>query len=191
MTNFDLFAGDFPQFAGFDFTNPIVDPSIQSLPSQPGSFPVAPAYTSPVSATVSPIAQGFEHSVGKKRKLDTADSNSQQAIDEAARVAAEEDKRRRNTAASARFRIKKKQREQALEAKAKDMENKVTKLEARVQQLETENAWLRGLITDGSGGKTSSSDIRAMLNKHEESNSERSTGGRTDGVGTKREASKA
>ena len=63
-------------------------------------------------------------------------------------MAAEEDKRRRNTAASARFRVKKKQREQALEKTAKEMSDKVQILEARVNQLEMENKWLKGLITE-------------------------------------------
>ena len=68
-------------------------------------------------------------------------------------MAAEEDKRRRNTAASARFRVKKKQREQALEKQAKEMTDKVSALESKVQQLEMENKWLKGLITDKNEGK--------------------------------------
>ncbi|KAM0795047.1 hypothetical protein BDR22DRAFT_787434, partial [Usnea florida] len=59
---------------------------------------------------------------------------------------AEEDKRRRNTAASARFRVKKKQREMALEISAKNLENKTRQLEQRIGRLETENEWLRGLV---------------------------------------------
>ena len=39
-------------------------------------------------------------------------------LEEQSRSMAEDDKRRRNTAASARFRVKKKQREQALEKRA-------------------------------------------------------------------------
>jgi len=183
MANFDLFLGDF-QFADFpNFTNPIIDPAIQSLPPQ-GNYPVGTSYTSPVSSAVSPIAPGFDSAAGKKRKLENADVSSQPSTDEVARVAAEEDKRRRNTAASARFRIKKKQREQALEKTAKEMTEKVSLLEARVQQLETENNWLKGLITEKNGGKATSSEIRAMLAKREES-AERSSGSRTDGVGTK------
>lgn len=69
-------------------------------------------------------------------------------MDEAARIAAEEDKRRRNTAASARFRIKKKQREQALEKSAKEMTEKAQRLETKVHQLEMENKWLKSLITE-------------------------------------------
>lgn len=68
-------------------------------------------------------------------------------ISEISRQTAEEDKRRRNTAASARFRIKKKQREQALERSAKEMSDKVAKFEDRIRMLETENKWLKDLIT--------------------------------------------
>ncbi|KAI8994621.1 hypothetical protein BDB01DRAFT_693899, partial [Pilobolus umbonatus] len=57
-----------------------------------------------------------------------------------------EDKRRRNTAASARFRMKKKQREQALEETAKAMTQKADALEERVIELEKEAAWLRALV---------------------------------------------
>ncbi|KAK8180364.1 uncharacterized protein BKA78DRAFT_239499, partial [Phyllosticta capitalensis] len=69
-------------------------------------------------------------------------------MEELSRLAAEEDKRRRNTAASARFRIKKKQREQQLEKTAKEMTDKVSSLESRIAQLEMENKWLKGLITE-------------------------------------------
>ncbi|CAI6338672.1 unnamed protein product [Periconia digitata] len=159
-------AGDFHFDAGFSgfSNNPIIDTSIPDLSGS--NYPVAATYTSPVSpSAVSPAVPGFDAT-----------------NDEAARVAAEEDKRRRNTAASARFRIKKKQREQTLEKTAKEMTDRVNLLEDRIRQLETENAWLKGLITEKNGGKTSTSEIKAMLNKHEEG---RSIGTRTDGVGTK------
>ncbi|RUP46194.1 hypothetical protein BC936DRAFT_147232 [Jimgerdemannia flammicorona] len=68
--------------------------------------------------------------------------------DTASKLAAEEDKRRRNTAASARFRIKKKQREQALERTAREMSSKADLLENRVRELEMEIKWLRGLIVE-------------------------------------------
>ena len=192
MANFDPFAGDF-QFSDFPgFNNPIVGQSMQSLPrSQASSYPVQPSYASPVSASVSPVAPGFDHSTGKKRRLDSVDL-SQPPTDEAARIAAEEDKRRRNTAASARFRVKKKQREQALEKTAKEMTDKVNKLETKIQQLETENTWLKGLITEKNGGKATASDISAMLKKRTDQNAgERSTGNRTDGVGTESKDGKA
>ncbi|GAA6055455.1 hypothetical protein JCM3770_002835 [Rhodotorula araucariae] len=70
--------------------------------------------------------------------------------DELNRLAIEEDKRRRNTAASARFRVKKKQREQALEQTAKELKERVAILEKEVDTLRTENGWLRSLVVDKS-----------------------------------------
>ncbi|KAF9980458.1 hypothetical protein BGZ65_005082 [Modicella reniformis] len=64
------------------------------------------------------------------------------------KLAAEEDKRRRNTAASARFRYKKKLREQALEQTAKEQTLRAETLESRVKELEMEVKWLRGLIVE-------------------------------------------
>ncbi|KNC97907.1 uncharacterized protein SPPG_06898 [Spizellomyces punctatus DAOM BR117] len=63
------------------------------------------------------------------------------------------DKRRRNTAASARFRAKKKLREQALERTAKEMTEKAQQLERRVKEYEMELKWLRQLVTDREGKK--------------------------------------
>lgn len=89
-----------------------------------------------------------------KRKDDSAAPTPGRGanLEEASRVAAEEDKRRRNTAASARFRVKKKQREQALEKSAKEMGEKVSSLESRVSQLETENKWLKNLLVEKNEG---------------------------------------
>jgi len=75
-------------------------------------------------------------------------SASSPTEEERARNAAEEDKRRRNTAASARFRDKKKMREKAMEKSNKEMTEKVSALESRIGQLETENRWLKELITE-------------------------------------------
>ncbi|KDN41527.1 hypothetical protein K437DRAFT_226706, partial [Tilletiaria anomala UBC 951] len=66
-------------------------------------------------------------------------------------LAIEEDKRRRNTAASARFRFKKKQREAALETTAKELRDRVQELEDENAKLKTELGWLRGLITNQGG----------------------------------------
>lgn len=191
MTNLDPFLGDY-QFVDFGgFQNPVVEQSMPNLQhSRTHSYPVPPAFTSPVSSAVSPVTPHFDIPTGKKRKLQNLDLNSQQAIDEAARIAAEEDKRRRNTAASARFRVKKKQREQALEKTAKEMTDRVNLLESRINQLEMENNWLKSLITEKN--EKSSPDISAMYKKFTEENAgERSTGGRTDGVGTESKGEKA
>jgi len=66
----------------------------------------------------------------------------------AAKLAAEEDKRRRNTAASARFRVKKKMREQALERTAREMTAKAEVFENKVKELEMEIKWLRSLVVE-------------------------------------------
>ncbi len=94
---------------------------------------------------------------GKRKLIDIADPALPPA--ERARLEAEEDKRRRNTAASARFRVKKKQREQALDKTAKEMTDKAAKLEKKVAELEMENKWLKGLITERSPGGESIGDM--------------------------------
>jgi hypothetical protein len=79
---------------------------------------------------------------------------------------AEEDKRRRNTAASARFRVKKKQREAALEQTVKETNDKNEILQSRVSQLELENHWLRGLIMEKNGtDEQTEQDISDMFKK--------------------------
>ncbi|KAH8914511.1 hypothetical protein BT69DRAFT_1232202 [Atractiella rhizophila] len=71
------------------------------------------------------------------------------------RMARDDDKRRRNTAASARFRVRKKEREAALEASAKTLQQKVIELEKEVEALKTENSWLRELIVQKSRAEPS------------------------------------
>lgn len=63
-------------------------------------------------------------------------------------VTVEEDKRRRNTAASARFRVKKKLREQEMERTTKDLQDKVKSMETKIMQLEMENRWLKNLVVE-------------------------------------------
>lgn len=120
---------------------------------------------------------------GDKRKASVAILPSAADLEESSRLAAEEDKRRRNTAASARFRIKKKQREQALEKQTKEMTDKVQLLEGKVQQLEMENKWLKGLITEKSDVKNLDAQLQRMQHANKEGE-DRSTESRTDGVGT-------
>lgn len=67
-------------------------------------------------------------------------------------LTAAEDKRRRNTAASARFRLKKKEREAALDARAHGLEERVAALERECEGLRRENGWLRGLVVGVTGG---------------------------------------
>ena len=77
-------------------------------------------------------------------------------------LTAAEDKRRRNTAASARFRLKKKEREAALEGKAKELETKVTELERECEGLRRENGWLRGLVVGVTGAAQGSNASQGL-----------------------------
>ncbi|KAJ2955317.1 hypothetical protein NQZ79_g8657 [Umbelopsis isabellina] len=77
----------------------------------------------------------------------------------------DDDKRRRNTAASARFRVKKKQREQALEHTAKEMTEKSERLEVRVKELELEIKWLRSLLLEKDARQSEKADAVTKTDK--------------------------
>jgi len=104
------------------------------------------------------------------------------SLEASSRAAAEEDKRRRNTAASARFRVKKKQREQALEKTAKEMTDRADALEARIAQLEMENKWLRNLVVEKTAkGKE---DVAELWKRFTAEHEARSSDVKKKGVGT-------
>lgn len=93
--------------------------------------------TSTNDLTVKPIDTQTKTSAQLKRSASPAEKGP-----------AEEDKRRRNTAASARFRIKKKLREQTMEKTVREMTEKSNGLEDRVKELELEIKWLRRLLLE-------------------------------------------
>ncbi|KAK3845619.1 MAG: hypothetical protein J3R72DRAFT_435288 [Linnemannia gamsii] len=93
-------------------------------------------------------SNGASSASSKSKILAALEGLSQDDPEYGTRLAAEEDKRRRNTAASARFRHKKRLREQILEKTAKEMTAKSEMLEVRVRELEMEIKWLRGLIVE-------------------------------------------
>lgn len=124
------------------------------------------------------VSQGAKVSE-KHRPAEPQISSRPMNIEEASRVAAEEDKRRRNTAASARFRVKKKQREQALEKSAKEMSDRVQALEAKITQLETENTWLKKLILEKNDGTSITSKDGTL--KSTTNGTENATGKAEDG----------
>ena len=66
-----------------------------------------------------------------------------------------EDKRKRNTAASARFRINKKMKEQQMQQKSKELQDRVTGLEKKLKTLEMENKCLKNLIVKQNEQKNS------------------------------------
>lgn len=154
---------------------PLQDTSFSAFPPAP-SAPVnstlapgqQPSLPTPQSTSTQPAKSSAPASTpASKRKQAQKPGNV--SVEEAAQIAAEEDKRRRNTAASARFRVKKKLREQTLEKTVKDTTARNAALEARVSQLEVENQWLKNLITDKNGtsseGKKSENDIAEMFQK--------------------------
>ncbi|KAL4782367.1 hypothetical protein BJX76DRAFT_291939 [Aspergillus varians] len=165
--------------ANVNQSSPISSPTTTS-PSQASIAAQSPTTTTSPASSVP----------GPKRK------NTQKSapinVEEVARVAAEEDKRRRNTAASARFRIKKKMREQTLEKTVKETTDKNAVLEARVTALELENQWLKNLITEKNGKskeetKKAESNITEMFKKFlaaQKTEGERSSGNSKIGVGT-------
>lgn len=138
----------FPEFNANNYNAP----QMNNFPeSGHGYAPIQPQIPAQFPAAARPA---------EKRKAEAMAAPAQPVnYEEPSRVAAEEDKRRRNTAASARFRIKKKQREQALEKSAKEMTEKVSNLEAKVSQLETENKWLKNLLVEKNEGNE---DISAL-----------------------------
>lgn len=158
-------------------------PSQSSASSPPSATPSQAPASAPTPAASTPTS-------GPKRK--NTQKTPTVSVEEAARNAAEEDKRRRNTAASARFRVKKKMREQALEKTVKETTDKNTALEARVTALELENQWLKNLITEKNGksaqeGKKSETDIADMFKKFlasQKASTDRNSSESKIGVGT-------
>lgn len=158
--------GDFP-FPDLNPFLPTTPPTTAiASPLQPPPYPTPLYNAHPASPnfnlTTSYPGHQPHQSSGSRSTSPTTQDLSAAANNEtpAARLAAEEDKRRRNTAASARFRVKKKQREQALEQTAKDLENKTLALEQRIRQLETENEWLRVLVVEKNGGEKADLKVR-------------------------------
>jgi len=146
--------------------------------------PIQPAPAQGFGNHDSLASPGAQTTAGSKRKSDSLDPSPLSPEDKS-RVAAEEDKRRRNTAASARFRVKKKQREQALERTVKEVQDKNSKLEAKVTQLELENKWLKDLITE-KNGISSKEEMAAAYQQYRKESEERDLKviDHTTGVGT-------
>ncbi|MCJ1414665.1 hypothetical protein MMC32_000992 [Xylographa parallela] len=131
----------------------------------------------------SPYDMSQQPHTGDKRPFSASSMTpASPSVEASSRAAAEEDKRRRNTAASARFRVKKKQREQALEKTAKEMTDRADALEARIAQLEMENKWLRNLVVEKTAkGKE---DVAELWKRFTADNGGRNSDAKKKGVGT-------
>lgn len=149
-----------------------IDPALSLAPPVLASAPLAPLpastgaapppakrqKTSAAAATATPNTNSNTTTM-KKTTAMTESPTSVSPVDENKPELAErqmtpltaaEDKRRRNTAASARFRAKKKEREAAMEQKSKELEDRVTELERECESLRKENGWLKGLVIGAS-----------------------------------------
>ncbi|KAK4248605.1 hypothetical protein C7999DRAFT_13447 [Corynascus novoguineensis] len=197
-------------FSFGDYSSTFTSPTVPAFPDtlgnhlqpvQPNPQPAYPAqvphqqhhqqpsgYVPPSPAGATIVGGGVQ-----KRKAESISGHAHApngrvlSFEEASRLAAEEDKRKRNTAASARFRIKKKQREQALEKSAKEMSEKVTMLEGRISALETENKWLKSLVTEKHGGRE---EILEKLLKEMAASQESSRDGAKDSISVASEETK-
>jgi hypothetical protein len=67
-----------------------------------------------------------------------------------------EHKRIRNTASSTRSRMKKKERQEALEEMAKELETRENTLRRECEDLRRENSWLKGLVVHVTGAQLAS-----------------------------------
>lgn len=76
----------------------------------------------------------------------------------------EQDKKKRNTLASARFRVKKKLKEQEMERNVKLLSDRVAAFNERINQLELENACLKSLILE-KNEKKSNDLLRSIKEK--------------------------
>lgn len=169
-----------PSDYGFDFNNPYAPTSVQPFSDSIGSLPpIQPSPAFPRNGSQQRPYGAPTPQTGDKRKATEVPPPRQMSFEEQSRLAAEEDKRRRNTAASARFRVKKKAREQALEKSQKELGEKVVTLESRIQTLETENKWLRELVMEKNGGNEKI--VAALLQQKD----------KDDGKGTKSRAEAA
>ncbi|KAI9593722.1 hypothetical protein BDF19DRAFT_424332 [Syncephalis fuscata] len=129
---------------------PTATPPTISIPVPAVGSPVAPTEavpqrtTSPKRRSPSPIRPALP---AKRISLSPSPPATSPLLSKSI-ISPDEDKRRRNTAASARFRLKKKQKEQQLEKTAQDMTDRVQGLEDRLRELEQENRWLRSLVIE-------------------------------------------
>ncbi|KAI8385712.1 hypothetical protein BD560DRAFT_443735 [Blakeslea trispora] len=123
-------------------TRQVLMPKPPAVPANILSSFLATAVQQPIQPKSSPVPA---LAAGVKRPIEDLEKSTTEEG-----VTPDEDKRRRNTAASARFRIKKKMREQAMEQSVREMTMKSDKLQERVNNLEAEIKFLRNLLLDKS-----------------------------------------
>lgn len=183
--------GDLPLDTKANLYEEFIPTSVPPQVSNPTQIksPVYSNYNTPIQpAPVAnfPQVQPAQHGNQAPQRKKAESASPVMSAEERSRLAAEEDKRRRNTAASARFRVKKKQREQSLEKTVKEVQDKNAKLEAKLNQLEMENKWLKEIITE-KHGLQSKEEMAAAYSKFRKESEERDltdSSEHTTGVGT-------
>lgn len=115
-----------------------------SLATSPITGILKPEANSQASSPEQSAARSYTYHVENRRPRPTVSGTSSRTGSESATP--DEDKRRRNTLASARFRLKKKLREQELERKTRELTEKTTAMEMRIRELELENNCLKSLL---------------------------------------------
>jgi len=151
-----------PQLAPAPAEN-VTAPSLAQLlalhTAQGGTYSVPPpppvVHAQPTSQPATKRARTSKSSASTEAFDPSSPTGEETQGDYTTPLSAAEDKRRRNTAASARFRLKKKEREAALERRAKELDERVVELERECEALRRENGWLKGLVVGvtGAGAK--------------------------------------
>ncbi|KAJ3028700.1 hypothetical protein HDV00_010089 [Rhizophlyctis rosea] len=121
-------------------SSPSAPPATNILSHQDTTSPTLPPSPSPHPSTPPPTSAQPATTDGPT----TSTNNSTHPLDAIT-------KRHRNTAASARFRAKKKLREQALERTARTQTARVKEIEGRLEEVGREVRWLRGLLKERDG----------------------------------------
>jgi hypothetical protein len=129
----DLFSDS--NFLNYELNEPVktnAPTGVESSAVSPSESGVAPIKVEPMISEQIPSGDSVK-----------AEANEHQ---DPAATASLNDKRKRNTAASARFRIKKKLKEQQMDMELKRLSEKVVSLEKTLKQLNMENKCLKSLI---------------------------------------------
>ncbi|KAI9019498.1 hypothetical protein CLU79DRAFT_237239 [Phycomyces nitens] len=126
-------------------------PALETIKSRPNPTPTSSHSTSTKEDMAGP---SVTHSMSRTSSTSEQDDERYGSDDEnPSHEMSKDDKRRRNTAASARFRVKKKMREQILQRTACEMTEKAKQLEIRVKELEREIGWLKSLVVEKNEGR--------------------------------------
>ncbi|KAG6820751.1 hypothetical protein H0H93_012015 [Arthromyces matolae] len=137
-----------PPFSSLDFPWHSLLPPDQTSQTYP-TMPLAGPSTYPYGSTSPPARStgltDTSTSASAVASTESASASNDPDWDQADQGITEE-KRRRNTAASARFRIKKKQRNLNLERTVNDLTGRADDLEREAADLRRENGWLKEIV---------------------------------------------